>query len=159
MVLDLFQTKIQISLPIIQFTMTAVFISSLHYLGVEVDQDIENNICKVVPTQGGGRVGNCHRQIGAKQLMDDHILIGRISDLDFPLMTIICHPITAEKILKLSNCEAEDLNEQIEQISRRFFTVSDTCSNFYDSGVTLLCFVAALGRGGDQRQKKTGMAG
>lgn len=65
--------------------MNAVYIANLRKLGVEVDANIEKYLSKLVATQCGDRVRNWLCEYRRDQLMDDRILMGRISELDLNL--------------------------------------------------------------------------
>lgn len=100
--------------------MISAFISDLCNLGDYIDDNIETYVMNVVATQGGSWVSIWIQQIRPREMMDDHILMGVLSEMDFLLGTVICHPNTAQKICELSFNAAADIGQNTEEISARF---------------------------------------
>lgn len=92
----------------------------LNFHGVPVDADVIDYVQRLVASEGGGRVGNWLNQTRLGEMMDDHLLLGGLSELDFPLGTVVAHPNTAERILALAYSSRRDVSSRIAELATRF---------------------------------------
>lgn len=100
-------------------------ISDLQKLGVLVDEDIEAYVTNIVSTTAScsthaSSSSSWMHYIREGRFMNESILLGGISEIDFPFGTIISHPNTNERILGIANNPKVDLKLRAADVSKRF---------------------------------------
>ena len=96
------------------------FVDRLTDIGVVVNSDIQNYVDEVLKNQDSTGLPNWHSQIWSEKMMDDHLLMGGLSGLDFPTNTIIVTPHTCERIQELACSESRDISDEIADLTGRF---------------------------------------
>lgn len=87
--------------------------NQLQKLGIPLDKNIKHFLSQIISTSGGMRIPNWLAQIFPKRTMDDHILIGGISELDFPFGTVTSQVIINEQICALAWSSENDISTRI----------------------------------------------
>lgn len=92
----------------------------LHECGVETSSVIDEYVRKIVDfSRNTDLVPNWILQGKSGKMMDDHLLLGGLSEMDFPLGTVVPHPNTNEKILALSKMTG-NTSQNISELVERF---------------------------------------
>lgn len=95
-------------------------ISDLSTLNVPIDGDIKNYVSKIESSAACSSSVNWLTLLKPKSMMDDHVLIGGLSELDFPYGYIISHPNTNEKIVTLAYSDVSDISSRVKELSDRY---------------------------------------
>lgn len=101
------------------------YISDLRNIGVPVDDDIKKYVGTISPTAAACSSSRIPSStwidyIGDGHFMNETILLGGLLHIDFPFGTIISHPNTSERILRIGTNAKADLNVWAADISKRF---------------------------------------
>jgi len=93
-------------------------------IGVDVDDAVKAYVSKI-KEGGSSRNSDWLRLIKTQCMMDDHILMGALSEMDFPLGTVVVPPNTAHKVLAAAEGEAdEDAIQGLTNRLKPLFTLS-----------------------------------
>lgn len=98
------------------------FISDMEIMGVTVDEDIQRYLSNFDSSSSSSSGANSTwlQYIRPKRFMNETILIGGMSELDFPFGTVISHPNTNQRLMGAVTNRNLDLSVWAAGISDRF---------------------------------------